>query len=163
MTDEITTKRQLQVVYRETTEFIESPAHIPWDDTIPHHHEGVEVLNVTVKPTPGINLSYLLVEAIVQTVEKSNTADQVVVALFRNDEHAAIAASCGEVYGPRDDFGGTPSAIPFRYMLKTGGTDPIRLSIRAGVNNGNININGAVGERKLGGVLVSSITVTELA
>lgn len=167
MADPVPTQRQLQVIYREAKGFLRSDSTIPWDDTPPEHTEGVEVLNIVLTPTANVERGnrYLLVEACIVAAEERNTTDLVTVALFKNDIGPAIAATVGELWYNTNDDGGAPDAIPFKYMLKLSDAElntPIRLTLRAGLEAGVININGAAGVPRLGGTLVSSMTVTEL-
>jgi len=153
--------KMLQVVHSQSNEFISSDQAIPWDDTIPQQTEGIEVLTVTI--TPDNASSKLLIEACVHAVEQSNTSDHVIVALFKDSGFDAIATAAELQYGSFDYAGGLTVTINLRHILTAGSSNPIEFKLRAGINNGTININGGVGTRKLGGSLYSTLTVTEIA
>lgn len=151
----------IQVVHKELREFLASAENIPWDDSKPQQGEGVKVLQVTVHPR-GAD-SHLLVEVIIHAVEETNLADHIVVALFRDTEPDAIAASCAQVNGHFEQYNGLVSTIILRHVIHLEEKPTVKLIVRAGTDGGRININGGVGSRKLGGTLISSITVTEIA
>ena len=146
-----------QVINSQTNAYISSTSTIPWDNTIPQQTEGVEVTTVSITPTSA--LSNLLIEATVNATEAANTANRVVVAVFRNDELNAIVAASTDVYG---DLSNVIQTIPLKYMTTAGTTDPITFKIRAGIDAGTININGWGGSTVLGGSLYSTLTVTEI-
>lgn len=149
-----------QTVYSENRQFIRSTETIPWDDTIPQQGEGARIVSIDI--TPKSKDGCLLVNAQVHGVEEENSADYFILALFRNSEPDAIASAIAENYGQFEIYGNT-TTITLDTVLPVNGVSPIRLTLRAGLNNGAININGAQGGRRLGGSLSSSITVSEVA
>lgn len=150
-----------QTIYSENRQFIRSEETIPWDDTIPQQGEGTRVLSVNV--TPKSKSGCLVVNAIVHAVEEVNSADHIVVALFKDTEPDAIFTATSENWGQLDQFGGGTTTIPLYAVIPVSSSAPIRLTLRAGLNSGAININGSNNTRRLGGSLASSITVTEVA
>ena len=152
--------RILQVVHSKTNEFISSDQVILWDDTIPQQSEGVEVLTLEITPANESNL--LLIEAAVNAVERSNTADHVILALFKDSEPDAIATAVEEVNGGRDGNGGCSTTIPFKHIMVADTTSQITFKLRIGLNHGTIDINGGAGSRKLGGALYSTLTIMEI-
>jgi hypothetical protein len=149
-----------QTVYSENRQFVRSAETIPWDDTIPQQGEGAKVVSVSI--TPKSKSGCLVVTAIVHAVEETNSADHIILALFRDSEPDAVSTAVTSNTGPFDQYGVTTST-PFHTVLPVSGSAPIRLTLRAGLNSGVININGANGGRRLGGSLISSITVSEVA
>jgi len=151
----------ISVVHQQTNEFIRSNNIILWDDTRPQNSEGVKILQASIIPK-NIN-NRLIIDAVVHAVEETNTADHIVVAVFKDDEADAIVCATQEVYGNYDAYGGLVATIPLKYQMTAGTTNSINFTLRAGVNGGYININGGQGIRKLGGSLYCTLTVTEVA
>lgn len=149
-----------RTIYAENRAFIRSSETIPWDDTTPLSTEGVKVVSVDV--VPESKNGCLLIQAVVHAVEEENDGNHIVVALFRDNDPEAIAASATEVY---EDYGyanGLVASVPLVHAVKLTGEPKVRLTIRAGVDVGKINVNGGKGARRLGGALVSGLYVTEM-
>ena len=131
---------------------------IPYDDTIPQISEGTEFMTLSYTPTSAAN--NLLVQVVLNGAPETGPAEDgaFTVALFRDAVVNALAATSIDSY----DSEQAAHAIPLTYVMSAGGTTPITFRVRAGTGSvNNYRFNGIGGTRKLGGVLVSSITVTE--
>lgn len=126
---------------------------IPWDDTIPQSSEGLEFFSLAITPA---NASSLL-EIHVEFQGTSSSVAQIIVALFKDSETDARAAVDGNV----GSGAGQPNKLAFTYHMVAGSTSAMTFKVRAGASAGSLTINGTGGARKLGGVLVSGITIKE--
>lgn len=126
---------------------------IPWDDTIPQSSEGLEFFSLAITPA---NASSLL-EIHVEFQGTSSSVAQIIVALFKDSEtdaRAAVDANVGV-------GAGQPTKLMLTYHMTAGSTSAMTFKVRAGAATGSLTINGTSGARKLGGVLVSGITIKE--
>lgn len=128
---------------------------MPLDDTIPQNTEGDQYMTVSITPTNASNI--LFIEVILFAVH--STGAWISAALFQDSVANALAAmtSYSTTAG-----GGAP--IVFRHKMVAGGTSAIAFKVRAGnhLGAGTVTFNGNAGSRIFGGVIASSITVTEL-
>lgn len=125
---------------------------IPWDDTPPLLAEGREFLSVSITPTKATN--YLQIDV---TFNVSSDAGNVTVALFQASGASAIAAIGRNV---ANQGGLIPLTLSHRILAAS--TSATQFQVRAGVATGTLTVNGESGARLFGGVLYSSITVTEI-
>jgi hypothetical protein len=125
---------------------------IPYDDTIPQNTEGYEYMTLAITPKNAANI--LLVEAVFHLSPAGN--DHITVALFQDSGANAIAAAVAAVTS------GWIQPITLKHYMVAGGVAAITFKIRAGAIAAAVTLNGAGGGRKLGGVLMSSITITEM-
>lgn len=130
-----------------------TPNTIPWDDTIPQSGEGFEFFSLAITPA---NASSLL-EIHVEFQGTSSSVAQIIVALFKDSETDARAAVDGNV----GSGAGQPNKLALTYYMTAGSTSAMTFKVRAGASAGSLTINGTSGARKLGGVLVSGITIKE--
>lgn len=145
----------VQVVSTQTGEVNTGTTLIPYDDTIPQKTEGDEYMTLAI--TPKASTNKLKIEV---SLWFSNTSgDNVCVALFQDDIAAALA--CGNHVS-----GGSINhldSIEFTHYMDSGSTDEITFKVRAGNQaSGTLTFNGVAGSRYFGGVLASSITITEI-
>jgi len=128
---------------------------VPLDDTIPQNTEGVQFLTVTITPTNASNILYI---DIVVFAGHSAGSSWVITALFQDTTAGALAAGMA--------FAGTGTQIiPMRFTHKmvAGTTSATTFKVRVGGHQaGTTTFNGISGARYLGGVMASSITVSEL-
>ncbi|HZM22068.1 MAG TPA: virulence factor Pgp3 [Anaerolineales bacterium] len=143
----------VQRVITETGASSTGTTLIPLDDTIPQNTEGNEYMTRTITPTDAANILYI--EVIVFAVH--SVAAWISAALFKDSDANALAAMTGF---STTAGGGTP--IVFRHKMTAGGTSEITFKVRAGGHTaGTTTFNGNAGTRVFGGVMASSITVTE--
>lgn len=132
-----------------------STAIIPVDDTIPQLTEGSQILTVTHTPKSATNRLQI---DVVAHIANGGNGRAVTIALFRNTEANAIAAASNSYPGNN-----TMLSNELSHLVAAGTVSPITFSVRAGVSAGDtLTVNGASGARRFGGVLISSITVTEI-
>lgn len=127
---------------------------IPLDDTIPQKTEGDEYMTVSITPTNASNILYI--EAVFFAVH--SVPAWISAALFQDTTTNALAAITG--FSPQAG-GGAP--LVFRHKMVAGTTSATTFKIRAGGHTaGTTTFNGNAGTRIFGGVIASSVTVSEL-
>lgn len=125
---------------------------IPDDDTVPQITEGDQYMELSVTPTSAANK--LKIDVVVNGSSGGNT---LVAALFQGTTANAIAAQ-------RTYTNNSPldSCISFSHIMTANVTSERTFKVRMGYSGGaTTTFNGISGARKLGGVLASSITITE--
>lgn len=150
----------LQVVRVQTSDFLMTTAAIPLDDTIPQISEGAEIFTASITPVSAS--SRLTIEALIHTSNSAAAATHV-VALFRNS--VADAMSVAWMSSPGANYAMPPIIVKAEHS--PGSTSLMTFKVRAGTLGGNggqiLQVNGASGTRYLGGSLISSIVITEIA
>lgn len=128
---------------------------IPYDDTIPQNTEGTEVMTLAI--TPGSATNKLKIDVVVH-MDPATNVDQCVAALFQDSTAGALA--CGWTNGINASM---PLQIKFTHYMAAGTTSSTTFKVRIGADNaGTFTFNGEASARKYGGVLASSITITEI-
>lgn len=145
----------LQVVNTQTGTFATTTATIPLDNTIPQIGEGAEFMTRTI--TPSSASSRLRIDVVF--CGASSAANNIIVALFQGAGANALAAVTQV-----SDGSGTRRIYAFSHFMTAGTTSEMTFRVRAGsASAGTLNFNGdGGGAGLLGGVMASSITVTEL-
>jgi hypothetical protein len=148
------TKQQVvQVVNVQSGASATGTTVIPDDDTIPQNTEGDEYLTLAITPKSASNI--LVIEAVMNL--SNSSAATISYALFQDSTAGALQS--GLYYGTEAN---DPSALPLTHYMVSGTTSATTFKIRAGLSNSNTTtFNGFGGNRKRGGVLMSSITITE--
>ena len=134
-----------------------SPTLIPFDDTIPQITEGTEILTATITPTSASN--YLEIEAVTH-LSGNATSGYLLGALFQDSAANAIAGEIITYTGA-----GFCMLMVIRCRILAGTTSATTLRLRTGPGSGTttqLTINGSAGARLLGGVYLTSLTVTEI-
>lgn len=128
---------------------------IPSDDTIPQITEGTEFMTLAITPTSATNKLHIRVviclgsDTATRTLIAALFQDATANALNAGVTHMVTATAVTQIIIDHYMLAGTTSATTFR--------------VRAGANNtGTTTFNGSSGSRLLGGVLTSSITITEI-
>lgn len=142
----------VQVQYQELVTSSTGTTTIPFDDTIPQNTEGDEYLSKAITPTNTNNI--LKIDVVVFC--GSGSDDSKVVALFKDSDASAIAAGFHRM-GIN-----TGGGIKFSHFRTAGSTSAQTFKVRAGGQGGTFRINGADSSRRFGGVLVSSLCITEI-
>jgi len=127
---------------------------IPFDDTIPQITEGDEYFTCTI--TPKSTASTLYIEVIVHTAN-SSAAYVVVAALFQDATANALAAGYTTPQNANKQ-----ASIHFAYSMAAGTTSSTTFRVRVGASSGITTVNGTSGARLYGGVITSSIVITEV-
>jgi hypothetical protein len=146
----------IQVVNTETTAVATGTTVLPNDDTIPQSTEGDQYMSLSVTPTSAANK--LRIDVVIH-VSPSLSGNWETAALFQDAGANALASSSA--------FLETATAyvpITFTHYMTAGTTSPTTFKVRAGMPNaGTTTLNGQGGARRFGGVLASSITISEIA
>jgi hypothetical protein len=145
----------IQVVNTQTGAVATGTTTIPFDDTIPQNTEGTEFLSLAITPKSSSNL--LLIQAVLNY--SYSIANTVTMALFQDSTASALAASC--------EYGSTATGMinsGLTYYMTAGTTSATTFKLRAGGESaGTLTVNGFSAARKLGGVMISSLTIMEIA
>jgi hypothetical protein len=146
----------LQVVNYTTGALATGTGTIAVDDTIPQNTEGDEYMTLAITPTSAT--SKLLIEVAWNGANSAGTAS-LVVALFQDSTADALAA-----VGQRYETTGTIQQIRLKHYMTAGTTSSTTFKVRVGCTSaGTTTFNGVSGGRRFGGVMASSITITEIA
>ena len=129
---------------------------IPEDNTIPQITEGTEFMTLAITPTNASNK--LLIE-VVCNVSPASSGVASIVALFQDSTAGALAAATMSNYDSNDEC-----PIVFSHYMAAGTTSATTFKVRAGKPSGAnaFNFNGTGGTRLFGGVMASSITISEI-
>jgi hypothetical protein len=124
------------------------------DDTIPQNTEGDEFMSLAITPKSASNILVIEIKAMIT----SATADKFIVgALYQDSTANALAA----VYDRVVTTAGTGRVLPITHTMTAGTTSATTFKFRAGANTATITFNGTAGGRIFGGVMASSIVITE--
>lgn len=146
----------IQVVNTQTGAVATGTTAIPLDDTIPQNTEGDQYMSLAITPTSAS--SKLLID-VVAHVAHSSVNTWMTAALFQDSTANALAV--GFQTNPSTD-GNTE--IRFAHYMTAGTTSSTTFKVRIGANGaGTTTFNGRLGARLFGGVVASSITITEIA
>lgn len=128
---------------------------IPADNTIPQNTEGDQYLSVTV--TPKSASSNLVIDVTIYAAH-SAASSVLTAALFKDSAASAIAAGMVAPTGASYIL-----PIKFTHVIASGSTSAQTFKVRAGANAaGTTTVNGWAGAQYLGGIMSSSIVVTEV-
>lgn len=128
---------------------------IPFDDTVPQNTEGDQYMSLSI--TPKSATSNLVIE-VVWNGATTGTFNDMIVALFQDSTASALAATMAANYSTSANI-----QVVLRYVMTSGTTSPTTFKVRAGYGGaGTTTFNGGGGNRLLGGVMASSIVITEI-
>ena len=143
----------VQTVHTQDGNVATSTANIPLDATIPQITEGVEILTASITPKAVGNK--LRIDWIANL--SLNAIQWVSAALFQDSDADAIDATAMFC-----DTSTIIQNLKGTYWMDAGTTDSTTFSLRGGRNvSGTMTINGSGGATLFGGVMRSSITITE--
>lgn len=144
-------RQGVQTVITENSTTSTGTTTVPDDDTIPQNTEGDEWMTVTITPTNTNNILVFEISAWFY----SDADSPMIGALFQDSTASAIRA--GRIHPlPRS------IEFPLYHRMVAGTTSSTTFKFRAGqAGSHTMTINGVSGARKLGGVMVSYIKVTE--
>ena len=148
----VQTGRTAQVVNSETGALATGTTNMSFADTIPANTAGDQYLSLAI--TPKFTSSTLIIDVVLFL--SNDTGRALGAALFQDSTVNALAAASvttGNV--------GDPFQIVFRHKMAAGTTSATTFKVRAGSTAGTTSFNGASGGRLYGGVMASSITITE--
>jgi hypothetical protein len=145
----------IQVVNYQTGAVATGTTLIPSDDTIPQNTEGDEYMTLAI--TPKSATSKLKIDVV--GLFANSAVGALTSALFQDSTANAIAAMQANVTAVNVRVIAT-----FTHYMTSGTTSSGTFKVRAGLNGaGTTTFNGTGGNRLLGGVMASSITITEIA
>lgn len=145
----------VQVVTTQTGALASGTTILPLDDTIPQNTEGDPYLSLAITPTSSANALQI---DVVAHLAHSVVNAWMTAALFQDTTANALAV--GVQTNPSVN-GNTQ--LRFSHRMTAGTTAATTFTVRAGANGaGTTTFNGRLGARLFGGVLASSLTITEL-
>lgn len=128
---------------------------IPYDDTIPQITEGDEYMTLAITPKSATSK---LVIKVVFNYSQTGAATATTLALFQDSTANALAAT-----GQTVDATTYLHQLVLEYTMTSGTTSETTFRVRAGDSaSETLTFNGVSGARKYGGVMASSITITEV-
>jgi hypothetical protein len=143
----------VQVVNTQTGSVATCSTIIPYDDTIPQITEGDQVMSLAITPKSVSNKLKIDVVAHVSATPSTS----MTVALFQDSTANALASGFTISY-----YNDEIVNIKFTYFMSAGTVSSTTFKVRAGTGTGTLTFNGYGGNRIHGGVLTSSITITEI-
>lgn len=144
----------VQVVSTQTGTVATGTTTIPADNTIPQNTEGTEVMTLAITPKATSNTLRIDV-----TVHLSNSSANSVLtaALFQDSTAGALAVGSATIATATHGVN-----ISFPHVMTAGTTSSTTFKVRVGGQSaGTTTFNGSGGSQLYGGVLVSSIVITE--
>lgn len=146
----------VQVQHVKNSALGSSVTVMPFDDTIPQITEGAELMTLAITPSNAAN--YLLIEVVLYV--SNNTGVGNCAALFQDSGANSLAAVSGSQFG----VAGGIIPLTFQHRMVAGTTSQTTFRVRAGPSSAvTMTFNGVSGGRIFGGVISSSITITEIA
>ena len=145
----------LQIVNYQTGAVNTGTTLIPYDDTIPQNTEGNQYMSLAITPSNASNL--LKIEVVLNTAH-SNVGQYFASALFQDATAGALASSQTYMSVTNE-----PQQTGFNHYMTAGTTSSTTFKVRAGAGtSGTTTFNGQSAGRRFGGVMASSITITEI-
>ncbi len=149
-----TTQRIIQIVNTETGAAATGSTTVPFDDTIPQKTEGDEYMTLAITPTSATNK--LKIDVVFQCAVNTNTR-YVTAMLFQDAANDALATGWTILSAS------FIASICFSHYMTSGTTSATTFKVRAGPDSAaTVTMNGVAGSRRYGGVVASSITITEI-
>lgn len=128
---------------------------IPEDDTIPLQTEGDEYMTLAITPNDAANL--LKVEVVIE-LASSVAGNFLIAALFRDATANALSASMHNIVNIAE----RTATLKFTTWVSAASTSATTFKVRAGGSlAGTTTFNGRSSVQRLGGVMASTITITE--
>jgi hypothetical protein len=150
-------ERVVQVVNFQTGAVATGSTLIVVDDSIPQKTEGDEYLTLAIIPKNASNL--IKIDVVVNLSTSYATTCGLLAALFQDNASNALAA--GTVVSIAANY---MNQIIFTHWMIAGTVISTTFKVRAGANQaGTTTLNGYGSARSLGGVMASSITITEIS
>jgi hypothetical protein len=146
----------LQVVHYDTGASATGTTVMPFDDTIPQNNKGDQYMSLTITP---FSATSTLVIDVTYFASLSANSSWITGVLFRDSAASAVGAmSQYEATG----LAGHPTT--FSVKVPSNAITATTFKLRIGGNTaGTLTFNGAISARYLGGVMASSIRITEIA
>jgi len=146
----------VQTVNTQDGEVATGTTVLPYDDTIPAITDGNEWMSASITPKDVANK--LRVDVVVSQASDSVGNPRHSIALHQ-DGGAGIAAMTQQ---EDTSNANRQQILHLTHWMDAGTTSSTTFSVRGGVDDsGTITFNGSAAARKFGGVMASSITITE--
>ena len=143
----------IQVVNTQTGAVATGTTVMPYDDTIPQITEGDQYMTLAI--TPNNTNNKLKIDVVFFASVSAGGTNQA--ALFQDATAGALAAGTIE---PNVNL---PGCIHFTHYMAAGTTSATTFRVRGGVSSaGTMTFNGKAAGRLMGGVMASSITISEI-
>jgi len=137
------------------TTFDTSNTAIPYDDTIPQNTEGKEALTVSITPKNSNNKLHIRVFAFVS----GSASKAVIMGLFQDSTASALTCGARYINGGNEVY-----PLAFDYEMTAGTTSATTFKVRyGGSDTTQVALNGNASARRFGGVMATTLTVTEYA
>ena len=146
------TSKVIQMVNTQTGTVATGSGNIPSDNSIPQNTEGDQYMSLSITPTSASSI--LLIDVVAIASAASDTF--LSAALFQDSTANALASIAGLIAGTDKVY-----TFAFRHKMTAGTTSATTFKVRIGGNAGNTTFNGRASGQLHGGVLASSITITE--
>lgn len=147
----------VQRVSTETGAVATGTTVLPFDDSIPQNGEGDQYMTLSI--TPKSTTSILKIEVSINLANSNAGNNEIGVALFQDSTAGALAAVC-----QASTSAGVVQNIKLVHIMTSGTVSSTAFKIRAGGGAaGTTTFNGSAGGRIFGGVMASSISITEYA
>ena len=144
----------VQTVHTQTGAVATGTTTLPFDDSIPQSGEGIEFMTLAITPTSATNK---LIIDVVANISHTGT-DYLIAALFQDSTADALAAIAEYA-----STGTTLRPMSFRYEMTAGTTSATTFKVRCGSPAaGTLTFNGSSSGRIFGGVMASSIRISEI-
>ena len=150
----VSSKPIIQVINLQTGAVATGTSVIPNDDTIPQISEGDQYLSLAITPKNALNNLQIDVNCMVS----SSAAAYMIGALFQDATANALAAGMSFC-----STGTAMQQLGFTHTMVAGTTSATTFTVRIGATTGTLTFNGFSGARKYGGVISSTIIITEYA
>ena len=147
--------RLVQVVSTQTGAVATGTSIIPGDDTIPQKTEGDEYMTLAITPTHASNKLLIEVHAM-GAVSAGN--EFFTLALFQDTTANALAAIQTET----SNLSSRSESISLNHYMTTGTTSSTTFKVRMSGASGTFTFNGNGGSRLFGGVMASTMTISEI-
>jgi hypothetical protein len=146
------TPHVLQVVNYSSGVVATGAGIIPWDTSIPQKTEGTEWATLAI--TPKSATSKLIIGVLLNW---SSGGEKIIIALFQDDTAGALSAVADYRYA------GYAGVTTLKHFMTSATTSSTTFKVRFGPDaTSTVTINGSASAAKLGGVNISSITITEV-
>jgi len=146
----------VQVVNTQTGAVATGTTLMVADDTIPQNTEGDQYMTLAI--TPSNTSNKLLIEVLIN-LSHATAGGRFIIALFQDSTASAVAAVANHSASAQ-----VTETIILRHYMAAGTTSATTFKVRAGeTGSGTTTFNGSGGSRELGGVMASSITITEIS
>lgn len=142
----------VNVAYFQTGDYASGTTAIPTDSSIPQDNEGDEYMSLSYVPKKSTNI--LMID-VVATLSNGTQA-HVRACLFQDGVASALRVGSTSNVNVNNI-----ETVAFTHFMEAGTDSPITFKVRCGSASGTTYFNGTSSGVEFGGVLASSIAITE--